>query len=152
MTETETRPELAIYLRASTPRPAREQQWEVIEQAERLAAEGRVADMTIRHWDDRVTVFDDSSEHTDTRTTEALEAFEAFKSRAEEVDHVIEPFFQEHERAGEREIVFPVICIAVYANEKLRRVFPCIDEGGINSVWDCLAALEIDGEVAGLTD
>ncbi len=149
MTETNIQPNLDVYLRASAPRPARERQWVVIERAERLAAEGRVGDVTVRQWDDRIVIPDDRPESAD---TPAIEAFETFKFRAEEIDHVIEPFFQEYERAGEREIVFPVICIAVYANEELRRIFPCIDANGANSVWDCLAALENDSEVAGLTD
>lgn len=144
MIESNIQPALVVYLRASASLPARERQEEVIERAERLEREGRIADLRVRHWDDRVVVRNGSDE--------TVETFEAFKTRAAEIGHTIEPFFQEHERAEAHEIVFPIICIAVHVEEELSRVFPCRDEEGAYSVWDCLTALETDGELAGLAD
>ncbi|MEM4782642.1 MAG: hypothetical protein QXG03_13915 [Halalkalicoccus sp.] len=141
-----TAPELTVYLRSSAPFPARDRQEEVIERAERLATEGRIGDVSVRHWNDRVVASDEVG------ATDAVETFEAFKSRAEEIGHTIEPFFQEHDRGGVREIVFPIICIAVYVDEELRRVFPCRDDREAYSVWDCLTALETDGAIVGLGD
>lgn len=144
MTEANTSPELVVYLRSSTPLPARDRQREVIARAEQLERDGRIERVSVRRWEDRVVVGNDSNE--------TVETFEAFKSRVEETGHSIEPFFQEHERAGTREIVFPMICIAVHVEEELRRVFPCRDDQGAYSVWDCLTALETDGTVVGLGD
>lgn len=137
---------VVVYLRASAPFPARERQEEVVERVERLAEEGRIDGVDVRRWDDRIVVRDDDDEGG------PVETFEAFKERAAEIDHSIEPFFQEHERAGTREIVFPIVCIVVYVGEELRRVFPCRDEEGIYSVWDCLTTLESGGELADLAD
>lgn len=138
-----TVPALTVYLRASAPFPARDRQTEVIERAERLANEGRIERLRVRHWDDRVVA---------ETGADAVETFERFKSRAAATGHTIEPFFQEHERANAREIVFPIICIAVHTGEELRRVFPCRDEETAYSVWDCLTALETDGRLVGLSD
>lgn len=140
-----TRPELTVYLRSSTPFPARERQEEVVERAERLADDELIADLRVRRWEDRVTVRNGDE-------VDAVATFEAFKDRAEAVGRSIEPFFQEHERGEAREVVFPVICIAVHVEEELRRVFPCRDEEGAYSVWDCLTALETDGDLADLDD
>lgn len=143
MIKTNPQPELEVYLRASTPRPARERQREVIDRVERLAEEGKIADASIRRWDDRIVISDDDPKYID---AQALEVFDAFQSRAREIGHTLEPFFQNHERTGEREVIFPVICIAVRVDGELRRVFPCMDREGPNSVWDCLIALEADDE------
>ncbi|MFC6905644.1 HTH domain-containing protein [Halalkalicoccus tibetensis] len=145
MSQPNTRPELTVYLRSSTPFPARERQEEVIERAERLADDELIADLRVRHWEARVAVRNGDD-------AEAVATFEALKERAGEMGHSIEPFFQEHERGEIREIVFPVICIAVHVEEELRRVFPCRDEEDAYSVWDCLTALETDGDLADLDD
>lgn len=145
MSQSNTRPELTVYLRSSTPFPARERQEEVIERAERLADNGLIDDLRVRRWEDRVTVRNGDE-------AEAVTTFEAFKTRAGEIGHSIEPFFQEHERGETREIVFPVICVAVHVGEELQRVFPCRDDGGAYSVWDCLTALETDGDLADLDE
>ncbi|KYH25186.1 hypothetical protein HAPAU_27700 [Halalkalicoccus paucihalophilus] len=144
MSESNIQPTLVVYLRASASLPARERQEEVIERAEQLETDGRIEGLRVRHWDDRVVVRNGSDE--------SIETFETFKERAAAVGHTIEPFFQEHERADAREVVFPIICIAVHVEEELRRVFPCRDEVEAYSVWDCLTALETDGEVVGLAD
>lgn len=137
-------PELTVYLRSSTPLPARDRQREVIARAEQLEQEGRIESVRVRRWEDRIVVSNGADE--------TVETFEAFKIRAEESGHSIEPFFQEHERAGTREIVFPIICIAVHVGEDLQRIFPCRDENAAYSVWDCLTALETDGKLADLAD
>lgn len=143
MSENSTLPVLDVYLRASAPLPARDRQEEVIERAEQLEAEGRIEELRVHRWDDRVVV---RNGH------DAVETFETFKTRATEIGHTIEPFFREHERADAREIVFPIICIAVRVEEELKRVFPCRDEVKAYSVWDCLTALETDGELADLAE
>lgn len=150
MTEHTDRPELTVYLRASPPSVARERQREVVERAERLVETDRVEDVTVRRWDDRVVV----SDGPDTVDGHAIEAFESFKRYAEEVGRSVEPFFQEHERANGRLIVFPVICIAIHVDDELRAVFPSADadRSDVYSVWDCLTALETDGEAVELTD
>jgi hypothetical protein len=150
MIEHTDRPELTVYLRASTPSVARERQQEVVERAERLAETDRIEDVTVRRWDDRVVV----SNGPDTTDAHALEAFESFKRHTEESGRSVEPFFQEHERPDGRLIVFPMICIAVHADDDLLEVFPCADDdrSAVYSVWDCLTALETDGEVVALTD
>ena len=144
MTEETTNPELTVYLRSSTPLPARDRQREVVTRAEQLARDGRIESVRVRRWEDRIVVSNGADE--------TVETFKAFKSRAAEIGHSIEPFFQEHERAETREIVFPIICIAVHIDEELRRVFPCRDENEAYSVWDCLTALETDGKIVGLAD
>lgn len=144
MTEKGTNPELTVYLRASTPLPARDRQREVIARAEQLADQGRVERVRVRRWEDRIVVGNG--------TDEPVEMFETFRSRAAEIGHSLEPFFQEHKRAGTREIVFPIICIAVHVDQDLKRVFPCRDDNTAYSVWDCLTALETDGKIADLAD
>jgi hypothetical protein len=144
MTEETTNPELTVYLRSSTPLPARDRQREVVVRAEQLEQEGRIESVRVRQWEDRIVV-----ENGDEET---VQTFETFKSRAAESGHSIEPFFQEHERAGTREIVVPIICLAVHVGEDLKRVFPCRDENAAYSVWDCLTALETDGKLADLAD
>lgn len=144
MSERITQPTLVVYLRASASLPARERQEEVIERVEQLEVEGRIEGLRVRHWEDRVVIRNGGDE--------TVETFETFKERAAEIGHTIEPFFQEHERAGAREIVFPIICIAVHVEDELKRVFPCRDEIEAYSVWDCLTALETDGELVGLAD
>lgn len=150
MTEHTDRPELTVYLRASAPSVARDRQREVVERAERLVETDRIEDVTVRRWDDRVVV----SNGPDTADTRAVEAFESFKRHTEKSGRSIEPFFQEHERSDGRLIVFPMICIAVRVDGDLRAVFPCADadRSTVYSVWDCLTALETDGEVVELTD
>lgn len=156
MTDHPDRPELIVYLRASTPAVARERQREVIERAERLADTDRIGDVTVRRWDDRVIVPDGSDPDAIDAEVDAhaVEAFESFKRRTDETGHSVEPFFQEHDRGDERLIVFPVICIAIHVDDDLRWVFPCADDDrtSVYSVWDCLTALETDGEVGGLID
>lgn len=139
--------ELDVYLRRSTADEARRRQQAVLDRIGDLRETGTVAEATVRHWSDRITVpVGIDPEGTDSA---ALSVFEELSAATEGTSLSLEPGFEEREPAGEadRLVVFPVMAVALRRGGTLRGVYPCVDGERCDTVWKCLDALE-DGESA----
>lgn len=140
--------ELVVYLRESVRSAAAKRQQAVLDRLDALADAGVVEDVTVRRWPKRVS-----------ESSEVLETVRELREAAEERGFRLEPFFQERERAPGvftgrtetvREVVLPVVCVALYRDGDLRRVYPCADDEACYSVDDGLDMLE--GAVETVTD
>lgn len=132
--------ELVVYLRESASSAATERQQAVLDRLDALADAGTVEDVTVRRWPKRVS-----------ERSEVLETVRELREAAEERGFRLEPFFEERERVpgffterGDpvREVVLPVVCIALYRDGEVRGVYPCADDETYYSVDDGLDALE----------
>lgn len=127
---------------------------EAIERARGLEADGRVADCRVETWDEQVVRDDGRLD----RSRETVARIEAFESWADEHGCSLYPFFEERTRGslagdGERTVlVLPVMCLAIYAGESLRELFPRVAGEVSHTVAEGLAALETDGHASTFLD
>jgi len=85
----------------------------------------------------------------DTRS-EAVETYREFADWADRNGHSLGPAFERRTRSYlgldqiDDVVVFTVVSLAVYEDERLRAVFPCSDDERAYTVRDCLDAFERD--------
>ena len=129
-----------LFVRSDVPRPAEARRTAVADSLRTLAAEGALGSVTVRSWEKRVPVAG-PSERLERRR------FDEFAAWASDNDASLTPFFDTREcysaTTGDREtqLVLPVLCLAVYADDDLTRLAPVRTPNGAESVEDCLAAL-----------
>ncbi|WP_424017190.1 HTH domain-containing protein [Halorientalis pallida] len=135
---------------------ARRRQQRLTERLETVAegANGDdLAELRTGHWSDRVRV--PAAEGS--AAVEAVTLYEELRAAVDEAGGRLHPFFQEHETldsveaadltdgsrdGGERDIVFPVVCLTIRRRGRLTGVYPCWLDGDHHSVEDGLARLE----------
>ena len=132
---------LELFVRSSAPTAARERQSATVERLHALDAENRIEEVVVHSWEKRVPTEGRGVE--DTR-----EVYAAFSAWAREHDVDLCPFFDTREChssiTGESHtaLVLPVMCLAVYDDDRLRSVFPHATEERSVAVGDALDVLE----------
>lgn len=130
---------IEAYLRGACPAIVREHQESVLERLDRLSEAGPI-DVGVQTWAKRAAVDDEASL--------GVRKYGEFAAWAREANVTIRPFFDTRtcysSIAGRpREVlVAPVVCIAAYADDNLRAVYPHADDGRTYTVGDFLSALE----------
>lgn len=129
---------LELFVRSSTPAAARERQSIVVE---RLRALEDYEEVVIRSWERRAPI--------DGRENDGIhELYDAFAEWAGKNGVDLCPFFDTREchssLTGDSHtaLVLPVMCLAVYDDDRLRAMFPHVDDGQPVAVGDALDALE----------
>lgn len=117
---------------------------ERIERAQALEESGLVDDVVVRSWPDTVRLDDDGPHR------EVVEEFQRFEEWADGRGVTVRPPFETRTRASMVEeegvdvLVTPVLCLAVYREERLVSVFPHSDGETTYSVERALDRLEAD--------
>lgn len=130
-----------LYLRDSVPAVARTEQQTAQGRLQALQADGIVDGFTVESWPTRVT-------NGCAETVPALAAYEGFNSWAHSHDASMRPAFDRHEchslytGSTFTTTVLPVMCLAVYEDEKLVSVYPHARHGRPTTVSEGLAILE----------
>lgn len=134
-------PRVRLYVRGDMF-GANDQQREVVQRLSDLAEDGRIDDYEVHIWEGRVSLSDE-------RRSPAVAEYERFAEWADDADLDIDPFFDVRERDSfidglARELILPVMCLAVEAEEELLTVAPNVDPESdeTRSVYDCLDALD----------
>lgn len=115
-----------------------------IERAQALEESGLVDDVVVRSWPDTVRLDDDGPHR------EVVEEFQRFEEWADGRGVTVRPPFETRTRASMVEeegvdvLVTPVLCLAVYREERLVSVFPHSDGETTYSVERVLDRLEAD--------
>lgn len=154
---------VTVRLRSGPSAVAERRQRRIVERLETVADEadeGDVAALRTGRWSDRVRV----PVAEGSADVEAVTLYEELHAAVDEAGGRLHPFFQEREtldrsldaadlteRAaadGERDIVFPVICLTIRRSGRLTGVYPCWIDGEHHSVEDGLARLEAAAGVA----
>jgi hypothetical protein len=106
-----------------------------------LAREGTVDEWEVRTWPKEVVL------STVTEGSVAVETFRTFRRWADQWSVSIEPPFSVETRSSEftgesrRVLKTPALCLAVYANGRLREVFPHHSKGTTHTVEDAIETL-----------
>jgi len=153
---------LSLRLRSGPSAVAERRQRRIVERVETIADEtdeGDVATLRTGRWSDRVRV--PAAEGS--ADVEAVALYEELRAAVDEAGGRLHPFFQEHETLdrsldavdrtdgaddGERDVVFPVICLTIRRSGRLTGVYPCWIDGEHHSVEDGLTRLEAAAGVA----
>lgn len=156
---------VTVRLRSGPSMVAERRQQRFTERLETVADGANVAELRTGRWSDRVRV--PAVERT--TAVEAVSLYEELRAAVDEAGGRLHPFFQEREAMetpiagadpadgarpaesstedGERDIVFPVICLTIRRNGRLTGIYPCWLDGDHHSVEDGLARLE-NGDAA----
>lgn len=105
-----------------------------------LDAAGRIDDLTVWSWPAEVAL-------SDLIRSRAVECFFRFQRWAAARGASVRPAFALETReyvTGERQrvLITPVVCLAVYAGDELRGVYPHSTEDAVHTVRDAIEALE----------
>lgn len=146
--------ELVVYLREAAGGAAAERQRAVVERARDLVGAGDVGDLTVRTWGRRALAPEAADgPAADAPGADVLDTVREFQAAAAEHGLTLEPCFAERERRPSfftereqprREVVLPVVCLAVRRGGDLVGLYPCVDDGECASVAEGLAALAGD--------
>lgn len=129
-----------LYTRSYMPEGAEDSQQQVLDRLDRLCERGVLDDWECRVWGKRVPTSGEFGR-------EAIETVGQFRTWAERNDASLLPFFDERTQrskiTGEErsEIVFPVMCAALYRDDTLAGVYPHADGDSIVTIRDFLASL-----------
>ena len=132
-------PRATLYVRGDMF-GANDQQHAVARQLDALASAGHIDDYDVSVWSDRVRLDDD-------RPQPAADRYRSFVQWADTAGVDIDPFFSVRERDSfvdgtVRELVLPVMCLAVRTDDGLETVAPHRRGAETTSVMDCLDELE----------
>ncbi|WP_380675446.1 HTH domain-containing protein [Salinigranum sp. GCM10025319] len=119
---------------------ANDQQNAVVDRLRELDDDDVIEGYDVRVWNSRVRL-------TGTETPAEVEQYRAFESWADAANVDIDPFFTVRERDSfvdgtARELILPVMCLAVHGDDGLEAVAPCARGDETYTVRDCLAELE----------
>ncbi|SEN64110.1 hypothetical protein SAMN05216388_100484 [Halorientalis persicus] len=144
---------VTLRLRSDPSSVARRRQQRLAERLETIAEGADETTLRTGHWSDRVRV----PAPEGTAAVEAVSLYEELRAAVDEAGGRLHPFFQEQETLdsvtpadltdgatdeGERDIVFPVVCLTIRRRGRLTGVYPCWLDGEHHSVEDGLARLE----------
>lgn len=131
-----------FYTRSYMPEGAEDTQQRVLDWLDRLCERGVLDDWEYHVWGKRVcTSGPGAFGH------EAIETVGQFRAWAERNGVSLLPFFDErtqHSRITDEEyseIVFPIMCAALYRGDKLAGVYPHADDDSVVTIRDFLASL-----------
>lgn len=131
-----------LFVRCDLPKPARQCRQTIEERLERVASAGGLEDYSVSSWAKRVPLDSD---------TEEMECYEEFRRWATDEDVTLAPFFDTREcysmTTGEkrRELVLPVLCLAIYDDDELVYVAPHATASTTATIPDCVDQL-LEGE------
>lgn len=131
-----------LFVRSSVPSVARERQAAAIERL--YALDDSIDAVGVRSWEKRIPI----DAHGDRRETHHV--YETLLDWACEHGVELRPFFETRECyssiTGESHtaLVLPVMCLAVYEDDRLHGVYPHADADRTYAVGDALDALESD--------
>ena len=134
-----------FYVRSFMPEGAEDAQQRVLDRLDRLRERGVLDDFECQVWGKRVCTSDPGPFGGD-----AIETVGQFRAWAERNGASLLPFFDERTQrskiTGEEhsEIVFPVMCAALYRDGDLAGVYPHADDDSVVTIRDLLAALAPD--------
>ena len=135
-----------FFTRSYTPGGAEDVQNRVLDRLETLCEQGVIKDCDRQVWGKRVC-----TSNAGTFGEDAIETVAQFRTWADRNDASLLPFFDErtcHSKiTGEEhsEIVFPMMCMAVYRDDDLVGVYPHADGESVTTIQDCLASLSAEG-------
>lgn len=138
-----------FYTRSYMPNGAEDVQQQVLDHLADLEERGVLDDCECQVWGKRVCT---SSQAPAGFGQEAIETVGQFRTWAEANGVSLLPFFDERTQhskiTGEThsEIVFPMMCMAVYRDDDLVGVYPHADDDSVRTVPDFLASLADDAE------
>ncbi|MBV0903088.1 HTH domain-containing protein [Haloarcula salina] len=128
-----------LFVRSDLPTPSRKRCTAIECEVESLVCQGVIDGVETVEWRKRVPLRGDNRGER--------ELYNAFAAWAREADVALAPFFDTRlcysTSTGERrrELVLPVVCLALYDDGALVRVAPFADGGRTESVEECIAAL-----------
>jgi hypothetical protein len=131
-----------LYTRSYMPDGAEDTQQRVLDRLDRLRERGVLDDCTCHVWGKRVCTSGSEGFGRD-----AIETVGQFRAWAERNGVSLLPFFDERTHrskiTGEEysEIVFPVMCAALYRDDDLAGVYPHADGDSVATIRDLLASL-----------
>ncbi|WP_424004526.1 HTH domain-containing protein [Haloarcula salina] len=132
-----------LFVRSELPTPSRKRCTAIEREVESLVCQGVIDGVETVEWQKRVPLRGDNSGER--------ELYNEFAAWAREAGVALAPFFDTRlcysTTTGERrrELVLPVVCLALYENGDLVRVAPFADGGRAESVEECIAAIA-DGD------
>lgn len=135
-----------FFTRSYMPNGAEDSQQRILDRIDRLCERGILDDFERRVWGKRVCTSDPGA-----FGNEAIETVGQFRAWAERNDVSILPFFDERTNrskiTGEEhsEIVFPVMCAALYRDGDLAGVYPHAADDSVVTIRDLLASLSPEG-------
>lgn len=141
---------LTIDLYVRTDIPTVERRDAVIEQLERLKAQGRIDEYQVHSWP-RAISLDLLSDVEGRRVYDVVRTFDSWTSRH---DRDMHPAFDVKQSrsiyTGESDelLVLPVLTLAAYRDDELVEVAPCCHDGSVCTVEDVLEALSTGREPA----
>lgn len=134
-----------LYLRGDTYGTFDAQQ-HVLNRMKQLEAEGVLDASTVDGGWERIRTVDEDGR------AGAIATYREFEAWARRNGYSLGPAFEDRKRAYvgldrvDDVVVFPVVTLAMYEEDRLRGVFPCSDGDHVYRVEDCLDALEHDDE------
>lgn len=136
-----------LYSRSYMPEGAESPQEEVLAWLDRLCERDVLDSCQLRVWGNRVPT---DSARSGEHCREAIDTVGQFRAWAERNDVSLLPFFDERSHhskiTGEQhsEIIFPIMCLAVYRGDNLAGVYPHADDDSVVTIWDFLSSLVED--------
>lgn len=138
-----------LWVRGNSPYCVRDVQEETYARIRRLRESGVIDSFAIELWD---TVETSPRTIGTDRAATCREKVAEFQEWAAERDYTLHPGFQIRETSSmltddvRRELVSPLLCLAVYEGDALEAVFPHTDGEHIRTVVDGLEWLEADAD------
>lgn len=135
-----------LYVRSLAPVGSRDRQAAAVDRLQGLRASGVLEDVDLTVWGDSICLEGPNARIGSGRRI--ADRVRQFREWAAEGDAEIDPFFEDavvdSSMTGEcfRRVVPPTMCLAVYAEERLTGVYPCVVDGEVRDVEDGLAVLD----------
>lgn len=140
-----------LFVRSLAPSGATDRQTAAIDELERLKSEEIIESYTVTVWGNRICP--ETARATTTGQT-VLDKIDQFRQWGREEGISLEPYFQRREIRSmvdepHSAIVPPMMCLAVYDDDDLWGVFPCVKEDEQCSIFDYLQSIEENATVPG---
>lgn len=137
-----------VWLREQSDHGVYEAQQNVLSHLNEFTATERIQGFTVNTWGKSVRVPTDSPAGEPTTSPATFEKVTEFEDWAYQNGYTLQPGFTHREVSSMftgteyTKITLPIICLACYEGEVLQSVHPHSDADIINTVTDCLTALD----------
>jgi hypothetical protein len=137
------RPRAVVWVRDPSPPPG-DPRRALLSRLRELATEGPLGDLSVRSWGR----FVDASPPEAGADRPIRARIAEFYEWADRSGHSLAPAFRRCERStmlapsGTEVIRLPLVCVAMYDDDRLVGVFPCSTDGETNTVPECVDRLE----------
>lgn len=135
-----------VRLRTLGPSGLNPPQIDVIDRLQTLSEDGPIADLDIGMW--RPSMGITQIEYRD--PADMRDTIAEFRQWADMNGYTLRPAFEwrsiDSTDTGERQIVTPLITLALYSGEGLQAVYPYVDGNEVNTIHDGIEVLESMGE------